>query len=142
MEKSTVQLKMTRPGWHSTTPPSVQSSYDNENMARSSRVMRLPDVAENSPRILLLTDYNSRSKCERSTKTGCTVRGIHTIDGGSRPLPVWYIFHVSPSLQLFMAVDHWLLTLWVQQACAAPEMQPLQKCIPCDNCAQYNVQRQ
>jgi len=51
MEKSTVRLKMTRPGRHSTTPLSAQSSYENENMSRSSRVMGVPDVAENSPRV-------------------------------------------------------------------------------------------
>jgi len=27
----------------------------------------------------------------------CKVRGMHTIDGGSRPLPVWYVFHTSAS---------------------------------------------
>ena len=26
-----------------------------------------------------------------------TVKGIHTIDGGSRPLPVWYVFRASAS---------------------------------------------
>ena len=26
-----------------------------------------------------------------------TVRGIHTIDGGSRPLPVWHVFRASAS---------------------------------------------
>ena len=51
MEKSTVRLKMTRPGLHSTTPLSARSSYENENRARSSRVMVVPDVAENSPRV-------------------------------------------------------------------------------------------
>ena len=51
MEKSTVRLKMTRPGRHSTTPLSARSSYENENRARSSRVMGVPDVAENSPRV-------------------------------------------------------------------------------------------
>jgi len=25
------------------------------------------------------------------------VRAIHTIDGGSRPLPVWYVFRASAS---------------------------------------------
>ena len=37
---------MTRPGWHSTTPLSAWSSYDEENRAHSNRVMGLPDVAE------------------------------------------------------------------------------------------------
>jgi len=27
----------------------------------------------------------------------CTVRGIHTIDGGSHPLPVPYVFRASAS---------------------------------------------
>jgi len=40
-----------RRGQHSTTPLSAQSSYDNENPAHSSRVMELPKVAENSPRV-------------------------------------------------------------------------------------------
>jgi len=30
----------------------------------------------------------------------CTVRGIHTIDGGSHPLPVWYVFRaLLPQLE-------------------------------------------
>jgi len=51
MEKSTVGLMMTRPGRHSMTPLSARSSYDNENRVCSSRVMELPDVAENSLRV-------------------------------------------------------------------------------------------
>ena len=46
-----MQLKMTRPDWHSTTSLSAQSSYDNENRVRRSRVMGLPDVAENALRV-------------------------------------------------------------------------------------------
>ena len=42
---------MRRPARHSTTPLSARSSYENENRARSSRVMGLPDVGENSPRV-------------------------------------------------------------------------------------------
>jgi len=34
MIKSTVRLKITRPGRHSTTPLSVRSGYDKENRAR------------------------------------------------------------------------------------------------------------
>ena len=46
-----VQLKMTRPDWHLTTLLSTRSSYDNENQAHSSRVMDIPDVADNSLRV-------------------------------------------------------------------------------------------
>ena len=59
MEKFTVRLKMTRPGRHSTTPLSARSSYENENRARSSRVMGVPDVAET---MRALTQLVSRSQ--------------------------------------------------------------------------------
>ena len=74
--------------------------------------MGLPDAAENSPRvasekwhkkmhkfaehrsvrILLLTDYNSRTvpNVREAPHLERTVKGIHTIDGGSRQLPVWW----------------------------------------------------
>jgi len=65
MEKSTVRLEMTRPGPHSTTPLTSQSSYDNENRARSSRVMELPEVAENSPRIASEKQHGTESKSDR-----------------------------------------------------------------------------
>ena len=58
MEKSTVQIKMTR---HSTTPLCAQSSYDNENRVRSSGVMGLPDVAENSPRVASEKQHSAAS---------------------------------------------------------------------------------
>ena len=121
MEKSTVRLKVTRPVWHSTTPLSARSSYENENRARSRRVMGLPDVAENSPRVASEKQHGAASdntlnlpniavsefyfwqtitpeaNVREAPKLERTVRGIHTIDGGSRPLPVWYVFRASPS---------------------------------------------
>ena len=38
-----------------------------------------------------------------------TVRGIHTIDGGSHPLPVPYVFHASVSdYSWWSIIDHLL----------------------------------
>ena len=67
MEKSTVRLKVTRLGQHSTTPLSAQSSYDNEkydneNWAHSSRVMELPKDAENSPRVASEKQHGTESE--------------------------------------------------------------------------------
>ena len=37
------------------------------------------------------------------------VRGIHTIDGGSRPLPVWYAFRASASDYSWWSIIDYLL---------------------------------
>ena len=62
MEKSTVRLKMTRPGQHWTTHLGARNSYDNENRVHSSRVMGLPEVAENAPRVASEKQHGTESK--------------------------------------------------------------------------------
>jgi len=62
MEKSTVRLKITRPGRYSTTPLSARSSYDNENRVRSSWVLELPEVADNLPRVASEKQHGTESE--------------------------------------------------------------------------------
>ena len=123
MEKSTVRLKTTRPGWYSTTPlSSARNSYNNENRVHSSRVMGLPDAAENSPRvasdkqhgvasdntqnlpIIGVSEFyfwqtiTPESNVREAPTLERTIRGIHTIDGGSRPLYHTHTCSLPPSL--------------------------------------------
>jgi len=44
-----------------------------------------------------------------------TVRGIHTIDGGSRPLPAWYIFRASVSDYSWWLIIDRLLFMYFQR---------------------------
>ena len=121
METSIVRLKITRPGRHSTTPLSARSSYDNENRARSSRVMELPEVADNSPRVASEKQHGTesentwnfpifdtfgryiwkaiapRSKHSGTPKLELEVRRVCTIDGSPHPLPVIYTYRASAS---------------------------------------------
>jgi len=121
MEKSTVRLKVTRPGRHSTTPLSARSSYDNENRACSSRVMELPKAADNSLRVASEKQHGTESEntcnfpifetfgryiwkaiAPRSKHSGTPnleleVRRVCTIDGSPHPLPVIYTFGASAS---------------------------------------------
>ena len=62
MENSTVRLKITRPGRHSTTPLSARSSYDNKIWACSSRAMELPEVADNLPRFASEKQHGTESE--------------------------------------------------------------------------------
>jgi len=41
------------------------------------------------------------------------VRGIHTIEGGSRPLPVWYVFCASASDYSWWSIIDCLLYIHV-----------------------------
>ena len=133
MEISTVQLKMTRPGRHSTTPLSARSSYNNKNRARSSRVMELPEVADNSPRVASEKQYGMesentcnfpifdtfrhfiwkaiapRSKHSRTPKLELGVRRVCTIDGSPHPLPVIYMYSTSASDYTCCPNIHYLL---------------------------------
>ena len=121
MEKSTVRLKITRPGRHSATPLSARSSYDNENRARSSRMMELLEVADNSPRVASEKQHGTgsentcnvpifdtfgrcvwkaiapRSKHSGTPKLVLEVRRVRTIDGSPHPLPVIYTYGASAS---------------------------------------------
>ena len=121
MEKSTVRLKMTRPCRHSMTPLSAGSSYDNENQACSSRVMELPEVAENLPRVASEKEYWTKSKnkynfliidtfghyvwkaiAPEATNSGTLklcfeVRRVCTIYGSPHPLLVIYMYGARAS---------------------------------------------
>ena len=121
MEKSTVGIKMTRPGWYSMTPLSVRSSYDSEKRAHSSRVLELSDVAKNSPIVTSERQHGAASdntwnfpniavsefyfwhtttadpNLREAPNLEHMVRGIHTVDGGSCPLPLSYAFCASVS---------------------------------------------
>jgi len=129
MEKSTVRLKMTT--FNNTTQ--CPSSYDDENRARSNRVMELPNVAKNSPRVALEKQHGAASdstwnlpniavsdfyfwqtitpelNVREAPNLECTVRGIHTIDEGSCPLSVSYVFHASASDYSWLSIIDCLL---------------------------------
>ena len=133
MEKSTVQLKITRHGRHSTTPLSARSSYDNENQAHSRRVMELPEVADNSPRIASEKQYGTesentwnflifdtfgryiwkaiapRSKHSGTPKVELEMQRVCTIDGSLHPLPVIYTYGASASDYTCRLNTHYLL---------------------------------
>ena len=93
MEKSTVPLKITRPGRHSTTPLSARSSYDNENRARNGvrKYMQFSDLWYF--RTLHLESYSSKKQAFRNTKLGTrSAMGLYY-----HPLPVIYTFGASAS---------------------------------------------
>ena len=63
MEKSTVRLKITRPGRHSTTPLSARSAATTTRIGRvATRVMGLPKVADNSPRVASEKQHGTESE--------------------------------------------------------------------------------
>ena len=62
MERSTFRLKIMRAGRHSTTPLSAWSGYNNKNRAHGSRVMELPEVADNSPRVASEKQHGTESE--------------------------------------------------------------------------------
>jgi len=135
MEKSTVQLKMTRSGRHSTTPLSALSSYDNKNRACSSRVMELPKVAENSLRFasekehwtesennciqfsdhwyfrtLHLESYSSRSKQFRNTKiVSRSEKGLYYLRKSPPTYGNLYVWRTR--VRLYLLSEYTLLTL-------------------------------
>ena len=110
----------TRPGQHSTTPLSAQSSYNNENSTHSSRVMGLPDVAENSPRVaserqhgaasdntwnflnIAVSEFyfwhtiTSEPNMREAPNLERMVGGIHTVDRGF----THFQYHTSSALSL------------------------------------------
>jgi len=118
---------------HSTTPLSAQSSYDNENRARSSRVMGLPEVADNSPRVASEKQHGTesentwnfpifdsfgryiwkaiapRSKHSGTPKLELEVRRVCTVDGSPHPLPVIYTYVASASDYTCRPNIHYLL---------------------------------
>ena len=130
MEKSTVRLKLTRLGQHSTTPLSVWSSYDNQNRVCSSRVMELPKVAKNSPRVASEKQHGTKSEnaynfpiidtfgCyfwkaispeasnSGTPKLGLEVRRGHTINRSPHPLPLIYTYVPStliiPAIRIYI----------------------------------------
>ena len=104
---------MTRPGRHSTTPLSARSSYDNKNRAHGSRVMELPEVADNSPRVASEKQHGTESEntcnfpiidtfgrclwkaiAPEASHQG-TPKRVCTIDGSPHPLPVIYTYGAS-----------------------------------------------
>ena len=121
MEKSTVRLNIMRPGRHSTTPLSARSGYDNENRAHSSRVMELPEVANNSLRVASERQHGTeskytcnfpifdafgryiwkaispRSKHSGTPKLELVVRRVCSIDGSPHSLPVICTYSTSTS---------------------------------------------
>ena len=122
-----------RPGWHSTTPLSARTSYENENRACSSRVMELPKAADNSPRVASEKQHGTESEntcnfpifntfgryiwkaiAPRSKHSGTLnleleVRRVCTIDGSLHPLPVIYMFGTSASDYICHPNIHYLL---------------------------------
>ena len=124
---------MTRPGRHSTTPLSARSSYDNKNRAHGSRVMELPEVADNSPRVASEKQHGTESentcnfpiidtfgRClwkaiapeasnSGTPKLGLKVRRVCTIDGSPHPLPVIYTFGAGASGYTCRQNIHYLL---------------------------------
>ena len=116
MERSTFRLKIMRAGRHSTTPLSAWSGYNNKNRARSSRVMELPEVADNSPRVASEKQHGTESENTYNfpiidtfgyyvwkaiapeasnsgpAELGLEVRKVCTIDGNPHPLPVIHTY--------------------------------------------------
>jgi len=103
------------------TPLSARSSYDNENRLHSSRVMELPEVADNSPRFAsekqhgmesentcnfsifdTFTRYIWKAVAPRSKHSGTPkleleLRRVCTINRSPHPLPVIYTYGSSAS---------------------------------------------
>ena len=115
------------------TPLSARSSYDNENRARSSRVMELPKVADNLPRVasekqhgmesentcnfLIFATFEHyiwkaiapRSKHSGTPKLELEVQRVCTIDGSPQPLLVIYTYGASASDYTCRPNIHYLL---------------------------------
>ena len=133
MEKSTVRLKIMRPGRQSMTPLSDRSNYDNENRTRSSRVMELPKLSENSPRVASEKQHGTESEntCNfpifdtfgcyiwktiapeasnsGTPKLELKVRRACTIDRSCHPLPVIYTYGAGASDYTCRLNIHYLL---------------------------------
>ena len=133
MKKSTVWLKITRPGRHSMTPLSARSSYDNGNWVNSNRVMELPKVADNSPRFASEKQHGTesenacnfsifdtfrryiwkavapRSKHSGTPKLELELWRVCTINGSPHPLLVIYTYGSSASDYTCRLNIHYLL---------------------------------